>query len=73
MHSTRGYDNMLLPCRAAVLLQSTVVFAAVGATTNGKDVLANCQANIKSGWFRGSVLERSLKKATDTWLPGDCE
>jgi hypothetical protein len=55
------------------LLQSTVVYAAVGATTNGKNVLQNCQNNIKSGWFRGSVLERSLKKATDTWLPGDCE
>jgi hypothetical protein len=56
-----------------VLPQSTVVYAAVGATNNGKTVLQNCQANIKSGWLRGSVLERSLKKATDTWLPGDCE
>jgi hypothetical protein len=51
--------------------KSTVVYAAVGATNNGKTVLQNCQANIKSGWLRGSVLERSLKKATDTWLPGD--
>jgi hypothetical protein len=55
------------------LLQSTVVYAAVGATTNGRNVLQNCQNNIKAGWLRGSVLERSLKKATDTWLPGDCE
>lgn len=51
--------------------KSTVVYAAVGATSNGKNVLQNCQANIKSGWFRGSELERSLKKATDTWLIGD--
>eukprot|EP00882_Tetradesmus_deserticola_P000701 GHRQ01000766.1.p1 GENE.GHRQ01000766.1~~GHRQ01000766.1.p1 ORF type:complete len:187 (+),score=48.02 GHRQ01000766.1:61-621(+) len=51
--------------------KSTVVYAAVGATTNGKTVLQNCQANIKSGFLRRSELEKSLKKATDTWLPGD--
>lgn len=31
------------------------------------------QANIKKGFFSGSTLEKSLKKATDTWLPGDCK
>jgi hypothetical protein len=51
--------------------QSVVIYTAVGPTTNGKSVLANCQANIKKGFFSGSTLEKSLKKATDTWLPGD--
>jgi hypothetical protein len=51
--------------------QSVVVYTAVGPTTNGLSVLANCQANIKKGFFSGSTLEKSLKKATDTWLPGD--
>ncbi|KAF8055830.1 hypothetical protein HT031_006605 [Scenedesmus sp. PABB004] len=51
--------------------RSTVVYTAVGATRNGKSVLANCQAAVKSGWFSGSTVEKALKKATDTWMPGD--
>ncbi|KAF6260729.1 trypsin-like cysteine/serine peptidase domain-containing protein [Scenedesmus sp. NREL 46B-D3] len=51
--------------------KSTVVYAAVGATSNGKSVLQNCQASVKSGWFRRSAPKKSLKNATDTWIPGD--
>lgn len=58
----------LTPCT-----QSTVTYVAVGPTTNGKSLLANCQASVKSGWFSKSSLEKSLKKATDTWAIGDCE
>jgi len=51
--------------------QSVVTYTAQGPTTNGKSPLANCQANIKSGWLTGSVAAKEIKKATDTWAPGD--
>eukprot|EP00775_Hariotina_reticulata_P010782 gene10782-10939_t len=51
--------------------QSTVTYAAVGPSVNGKTVIANCQTNTKSGWFSGAQVEKALKKATDTWMPGD--
>jgi len=51
--------------------QSVVSYIATGPTTNGKSVLANCQANTKSGWLSGSAAAKEIKKATDTWAPGD--
>lgn len=53
--------------------KSTVTYIATGPTTNGKSVLANCQSAAASKWLglRSSPLEKSLKKATDTWMPGD--
>ena len=54
-------------------MQSTVVYVAQGPTLNGKSTLANCQAAAKTGWVTNSALNKALKKATDTWIPGDCE
>uniref|UniRef100_A0A383VXG1 Uncharacterized protein n=1 Tax=Tetradesmus obliquus TaxID=3088 RepID=A0A383VXG1_TETOB len=53
--------------------QSVVTFRAVGPTTNRKSVLANCQENSASRWLglRNSVAKNEVKKATDTWWPGD--
>jgi hypothetical protein len=51
--------------------KSTYTFAATGATTNGNTILANCQAAAKNGWFSSSDLAKQIKKATDTWMPGD--
>lgn len=51
--------------------QSVVIYQAVGPTTNGKTVLANCKANTKSGWFTSSAAKKAIKKGTDTWAIGD--
>uniref|UniRef100_A0A383VXQ7 Secreted protein n=1 Tax=Tetradesmus obliquus TaxID=3088 RepID=A0A383VXQ7_TETOB len=53
--------------------QSVVTFRAVGPTTNRKSVLANCQENTRGRLLglRNSVAENEIKKATDTWWPGD--
>lgn len=51
--------------------QSIVTYQAVGPTLNGRTPLANCQAAIKSGWFRSSAAKTAIKKATDGWIPGD--
>jgi hypothetical protein len=29
------------------------------------------QANTKGGWLSGSTAAKEIKKATDTWAPGD--
>jgi hypothetical protein len=53
--------------------ESVVTFRAVGPTTNGKSVLANCKDNTSSRWLglRDSVAQNEVKKATDTWFPND--
>lgn len=51
--------------------KSTVTYLAVGSSLNGKSLLENCNAAVKGGWFSKAVLEKAVKKATDTWAPGD--
>lgn len=51
--------------------QSVVTYTAVGPTLNGKTPLANCQANTKGSLFSSSTAAKEIKKATDTWAPGD--
>jgi len=51
--------------------QSVATFTAVGPSLNGKSVYQNCVATVKSGWFSKSAVEKNLKKATDSWWPGD--
>lgn len=51
--------------------QAVVTYRAIGPTFNGKTVLDNCKQNSRSGWFTGSTVSREIKKATDTWWPGD--
>jgi hypothetical protein len=51
--------------------KSTVTYAANGVGTNGKSALDNCIAATKSGWFSSSDIKKQIKKATDTWMPGD--
>lgn len=45
----------------------------MGPATNGKSVYQNCVDSVKKGWFSGSQVEKDLKKASDSWWPGDCE
>jgi hypothetical protein len=51
--------------------KSTVTYAATGPTSNGKTPYDNCVAASKSGWFSSSAVKKEIKKATDTWMPGD--
>jgi hypothetical protein len=51
--------------------QSVVTYLATGPTTNGKSLVANCEANTKNGFFSSSEAKKAIKKATDSWLPGD--
>jgi hypothetical protein len=53
--------------------QSVATFTAVGPTLNGKTIYQNCVANVKNGWFTKSQVAKQLNKATDSWMPGDCE
>jgi len=51
--------------------QSVATFTAMGPATNGKSVYQNCVDSVKKGWFSGSQVEKDLKKASDSWWPGD--
>lgn len=51
--------------------KSTVTYAATGPTANGKTPYDNCVAASKSGWISSSTVKKEIKKATDTWMPGD--
>jgi len=51
--------------------KSVAVYQAVGPTSNGKSLLKNCEAATKSGIFSSSAAYKAVKKATDTWMPGD--
>lgn len=51
--------------------QSVVTYQSVGPALNGRSVLANCQAAAKGGIFSSSELYKAIKKATDSWMPGD--
>lgn len=46
--------------------QSVVNFRACGPATNGRSVLANCQANTKGFLIFDSAAQKAVKKATDT-------
>jgi hypothetical protein len=48
-------------------------FNAVGPTLNGKTVFDNCVDAVKKGWFTKSQVSKQLNRATDSWMPGDCE
>jgi hypothetical protein len=48
-----------------------VTYAATGPTLNGKTPYDNCVAASKSGWISSSQVKKEIKKATDTWMPGD--
>jgi len=61
------------PGPVVLLLQSVATFTAMGPATNGKSVYQNCVDSVKKGWFSGSQVEKDLKKASDSWWPGDCE
>jgi hypothetical protein len=54
-------------------VQSVATFTATGPTTNGKSVYTNCAESVKSGWFTKAAANKEINKATDTWMPGDCE
>lgn len=51
--------------------QSVATFTAIGPAANGKPVLNNCNAAVKSGWFSKSAAAKNLNKASDSWMPGD--
>jgi hypothetical protein len=57
----------------ALPTQSVATFTATGPTTNNKPVFANCAEVVKSGWFSSATANKELNKATDSWMPGDCE
>ena len=53
--------------------QTVITYSATGATTNGKSPCANCEAATKRQTLglQNSILESSIQKATDTWIPND--
>lgn len=53
--------------------QSVATFTATGPATNGKSVYANCAEAVKSGWFTKAQAAKEINKASDSWMPGDCE
>jgi hypothetical protein len=60
-------------CTPLLCPQAVATFSAVGPAANNKSVYQNCVDVVKSGWFTSSTASKELNKATDSWMPGDCE